>query len=416
MRGRLVIVSSTFWAVYTLLMLLIPRSVNAAEWSALPSIRAGREYNSNLRLTVLPHDSVTGSLIAPKLDLAATADKWQLTGGAEAVQKRFSGDSDLNRDDRFYNLAASFKTERSTWQLAGSSTKSSVLTDERISPDTGLVEVQKVQDLHNINPVWIWSVNEITQLQLSYSLSNVSYVDGQIVGLNDYVSRIASAQLSTRIDSNDQVFFSAGYSTFNVPSTTFESKSNTYQLGITRTFSETMSATLSGGQRYASSKQTVLCPFPNPFYPLGPLCFQPLQESIVSHTSSSVFNGILDKKYETTRIKLAISRSIDPSGLGGEVRTDSQVLTLSRQLTARLIGNFSYSNYGYKSQTANLAGIERHYYALESGLQWSWTRELSADLRYRYGHIKRADEDKPATANSAYLTLRYEWPKMSFSR
>ena len=418
MRVRFVIITSLFWAGYALLMLSIPRSANAAEWSALPSVRVGQEYNDNLQLTIQPHNSVIGSMVAPKLDLAVTSDIWQLSGGAEAVQKRFSGDSALNRDDRFYNLGASYSTERSTWQLTGSSTKSSVLADEIVSPDTGLVEIQKVQDIHSINPTWTWSMNERTQLQIAYSLSNVSYVDGQSVGLNDYSTRAISAQLSNNFDLHDQIFVSAGYAIFNVPSTTFESKSNLYQAGITRTFSETMKGTLSAGRRNSSSEQTVLtCSVPNPFFPIfGPPCLQTAQITASSRATSSVFSGILDKTYETTRLKITLSRIFDPSGLGGEVRTDSQEVRLSRQFTPKLSANFFLGNYEYKSETGNLPGIDRHYYTYGPGLHWMWTEELSVDMNYLYRHIKRADEDKPTSSNSAYLTLKYQWPKMSFSR
>lgn len=416
MRVRLVIITSLIWAGYALLVLSISRPADAAEWSALPSIRVGQEYNDNLQLTVQPHQSVTGSMVAPKLDLASASDRWKLTGGLEAVQKRYSPDINLNRDDRFYNLGASYITERSVWQLTGSSTKSSVLANERISPDTGLVEVQKVQDAHSINPMWTWSVNELTQLQIAYTLNDVSYVDGQSIGLNNYTTRTVSAQLSNNFDLNDQIFVSAGYSVFNVPSTTFESKSVVYQVGITRAFSKTMNGTLSVGQRKTLSQQTTLiCSVLNPFYPfLGPSCLQTAQETMYSRTSSSVFNSELDKTYETTHLKITFSRAFDPSGLGGEVRTDLQEIRLTRQFTSKLSANFFAGNYEYKSETSNLSGIDRHYYTFGPGLHWSWTEKLSLDAGYLYRHIKRADENMPASSNSAYLTLKYEWPRMSF--
>lgn len=418
MRVRLVIITCLFWAGYALPMLSIPRSGNAAEWSALPSIRVGQEYNDNLQLIVQPHNSVNGSMIAPKLDLAAISDIWRVTGEAEAVQKRFSGESDLNRDDRFYNLGASYTTERSTWQLTGSSTKSSILANELASPDIGVVGVQKIQDAHSLNPSLTWAMNELTQLQIGYSYNNVSYVDGKSVGFNDYTTRAISAQLSNQLDPNDQISFSAWYSIFTVPSTTFESKSAMYQAGIVRTFSETMSGTLLAGWRNNSNEQIVLiCSVSNPFYPfLGPPCLQTAQETIFSRTSSSVYNGILDKKFETTHLKITFSRAFDPSGLGGQVRSDSQQIWLGRDFTSKLNGYISVANYGFKSETGNLPGVDRHLYTIEPGLHWTWTEKLGTDLSYQYWHIKRADEDKPATSKSIYLTLRYEWPKMSFSR
>jgi hypothetical protein len=412
MRVRLNFITTLFWAVYALLILSTPRSADAAEWSVQPSVRVGQEYNDNPVLTVDPHNSVRGSMISPKLDLGMSSDIWQITGDMEAVQKRFSGNSGLNRDDQFYNLTASYQTERSTWQVAGSTSKSSTIAEEQISPDTGAVQFPVAYDTHSINPSWVWAVNELTQLQLIYSFTDVSYVNGQTVGFHDYTSRGVSAQLTKQYDPQNQIFFSAGYSIFNVPSTTLESKSATYQAGIIRVFSETLRGTLTAGARQTSDEQIVLvCTLS-----FGPFCFQTANEARFAKQTSSVFNGSLDKTYETTRFKITFSRAFDPSGLGGQVRTDSQEAWLSRQFTARLKGYLSAANYEYKSETGNLSGIDRHYYMFEPGLQWLWTQELSADLSYRYRHIKRADEDNPATSRSAYLTLKYAWPKMSFSR
>lgn len=409
MRVRLYIATS-IWAVYALLTLSTPRSADAAEWSAQPSMRVGREYDDNSQLTLQSHNSVTGSMISPRLDLGVSSDIWQVTGSAEVVQKRYSGETGLDRDDRFYNLLTSYKTERSTWQLAGSLSKSSTIASEQITPETGLVQVQKAYDTRSINPSWTWAMNELTQLQLAYSFNSVSYVDGQSVGLSDYSSRTISTQLSNQFDPRDQIFFSAGYSIFDVPATTLESKSASYQAGITRTFSETTRGTLSAGSRKTSDEQVgLVCTV---FF--GPFCLQTANQTLSNRGSSSIYNGSLEKLYETTQLKVSFNRAFNPSGVGGVVQTDSQNVTLSRQFTSELTGDFSVSNYQSRTETGNLAGVDGHLYIIEPGLHWTWMQEWSADLTYQYRHLKRADENAPVSSNATYLTVRYAWPKMNF--
>lgn len=400
------------WVVCVSLIVSDPRSAHAAEWSAQPSVRAGLEHNDNARLTIQPHNSVTGSMISPRLDLGVSSDIWQVTGSVEAVQKRFSGESGLDRDDRYYNLLTSYKTERSSWQLAGSMSKSSTLVGEQISPDSGLIQIQKAYDTRSINPSWTWGMNELTQLQLAYSFNSVSYVDGKRVGLFDYSTRAVSAQLTNQFDPKDQVFFSAGYSIFNVPATTFESKSAMYQAGITRTFSATTRGTLSAGTRKTSSEQVALVCTVS----FGPFCIQTVNATVFSKGSSSTFNGSLEKQYETTRLQVGFGRAINPSGLGTQVQTDSQNVTLSRQFSSKLTGNFSVNNYDSSSETGNLTSVDSHFYTIVPGLHWTWMQEWSADLTYRYSHIKREVENEPASSNATYLTVRYAWPRMSVSR
>jgi len=330
----------------------------------------------------------------------------------EAVRKRYPGNDDLNTDNQRYNLTTSYNTERSIWQLTGSRSELSTISEMQITPNTAVVGVPVKYDIYSINPSWTWVVDELTRLQLSYSVSGYSYVNGQTVGLYDYSARTITAQLTKQIDPKNSVFFSGGYSSFNVPSTSYSSKGGSYQVGITRSFSETMNGTLSAGLRKMSDEQDVaVCTL---FF--GPVCLQTRQEMQSTDHTSSVFGGSLKKQFETVRVSLNVSRAYDPSGQGTIVRTDSQNAELTKRLTENLSGNVSVNNYSYKSESANVTNIGRRYYILASGLSWRWTPELNVNFLYQYGHIKRDSENEPATSNSAILFLEYQWPQMTFSR
>ena len=410
MRVRCNLITALFWTVLGLLLLSTSPVSKAAEWAARPSIRTGLEYNDNPQLTIQPHDSVHGYTIAPKLDLSVNSEIWQIMGSMEASRKRYPGNDNLNRDDQVYGLTTSYRTERSTWRLEGSRSESSTIAEEQITPDTGLVEVPRKYDSHNVSPSWTWAMTELTQLQLAYSLGAVSYVNGQSIGLYDYSTRTVSAQLTNHFDFKDQVFISAGYSIFNVPATSFESKSAVFQGGVTRSFSKTMRGSLSAGSRKTSNEQNaVVCTL----Y-FGPSCIQTGEATQSSRQTSSVFNASLEKKFETARLDLNASRAFNPSGSGVEVVTDSQSVMLSKSFTALLTGNLAANNYNFSPQPDNGSDIKRHYYSFSSGLSWAWTRELDVSCRYKYGHIKRAAEDQDTSSNAIYLTLGYRWHKMVF--
>ena len=404
------LITALFWTVLGLLLLSTSQVSKAAEWAARPSIRTGLEYNDNPQLTIQPHDSVHDYTIAPILDLSVSSEIWQIIGSMKASRKRYPGNDNLNRDDQSYDLITSFRTERSIWQLTGSRSESSTISEEQITPNTGLVQVPIIYDSHSVSPSWTWTMNELTQLQLVYSLAGVSYVNGQNVGLHDYSVRTISAQLTNNIDLKDQIFFSAGYSVFDVPSTSFETKSAMYQAGVTRHFSETMQGTLSAGARKMSDEQNaVICTV----Y-FGPYCQQTEQVTQSYKQTNSVFNASLKKHYETVELDLNASRAINPSGSGVEVLIDSQTLILSKNFTARLRGDLSAYNYNYSPRPSDVTGVSRHYYKFSTGLFWNWTRELDVHFGYQYQHNKRAAEDQDATSNAIYLTLGYRWKKMVF--
>ncbi len=441
MQMRLSFRTALFVVVYALLGLSVARLVNAAEWSAQPSVRLGRGYNDNVRLTIYPHPNVMSSLLAPKLDLAVTSDIWQVTGSMEAVQNRFSGDSSLNSDNLFYNLASSYRTERSIWQVVGSMSQSSILYNQQVNPETGVNQVQYVQDAYNISPSWTWQVDELSQLQLTYSLSNASYVNGMSVGLYDYSTRAATATFSKMLDPNDTAFVSAGYSIFNVPVnadvltgavavsssgaylTALNSKSTTYQAGITRTFSETSQITLSAGIRNTSYEQDGYEPVlsgatESCLYFFFGLRQVPCQRvAMFSKQSGTVFNVKYDEQLlENYSFHLTLNRSLDSSGTGGQVQTDSIALSLDHPFTSRLRGSFAASSYTHSVETGNISGVDTRLYYIQPSLEWQWTEKLLLDASYIRTHIRRVSDDQPAISNAVNLTLTYAWPRMEISR
>lgn len=395
------------------ILLCLPLFSEAAEWSAEPSVRLGSEQNDNIRLAARSRDGVTGFMVSPKLNMAVISDIWRVSGSAELIRKRYRGDSEFDKDDQFYNVFSSYATERSTWQLRGSLTRVEVLTDERISADSGYLQVPRAQDASSISPSWTWMMTELTQLQLSYSLSGVSYVNGASAGLYDYSSRSVTTQLSSKLDPYNQVFFTAGYSIFRVPLTTLESKTATYQVGITHTFSETASGTLSAGRRNTATERDVLQCI---FSPLPGICLATINTTIHTKESSSVFDGSLEKQFERIRANATLSRAFSPSGSGGQVLTDSLSIALSRPMTAKLTGKFSATGFKVGTQREGVTSVDQRRYQVEPNLRWQWTRELSLDTTYRYVHLKRAADRQAAVSNALYLTLLHQWPKVAVSR
>jgi hypothetical protein len=268
-------------------------------------------------------------------------------------------------------------------------------------------------------------MNELTQLQLVYSLSNVSYVNGTAIGLYDYSTRSISASLTRSLDPQDKIFISAGYSIYNVPATnpiqissdmattSTRSKTATYQAGITRIFSETTRGTLSAGLRNTSNEQNaILC-----IDIFGSLqCFSQFHETIFSKASGTVFNGSFEKQFENNSLSVSASRSLDPSGTGGQVKNDSLGLALNRSFTSKFSGGLSVNINTVSTEIGNVSIVDYRLHQAASSLSWQWTPELKIDASYRYTHVRRVSEANPVASNAVYLALSYQWQKMSISR
>ena len=390
---------------------------DAAEWSASPSIRVRKDYDDNIYLSTQPVASVTSTWVVPKLDFGIASDIWKVDGGAELAARRFPGHDELDSDSQSYSLGYSYMTERSKLELSAKSSKISYLAGPKISPDIGLFTQNTNTDTKVFSPSWTWSMTELTQLQLTYSKSDVSYVNGESVGLFDYGYSSLYVQLINQFDIDTQIFLIPGYSIYRVPAAATESKTTSYQVGITRTFSETMNGTLAlGGRDTSGETQVLVCKL----Y-FGQFCVQTAQETMSARDSGRTYNVNLEKKFETVDFTAAASRSFNPSGGGQQVITDSVSFSLSRPFTEKITGYLDTDGYNYNYRISPQPGrvstaYDYKIYQTVPHLRWQMAREWHLDGGYRYTSIRRDYETTSATSKVVYLTLAYYPLKMSISR
>ena len=386
----------------------------AAEWSASPSIQLREDYDDNILLSTQSHQTVTSIWVTPKLDFGVASDNWQVSGGAALTRREFPGHSDLNTDAQNFTLGSSYKTERNILQLNASSVKTTYLAGATISSETGLFTQNTGSDMNTVSPSWTWLMTESNQLQLTYSLSDTSYVNAGS-GIFDYRSSTVSGKFSNKYDAYTQIFLEYDYSIFRVPATNLESKTKSYQVGVTRSFSETMSATFSIGESSSLNQQQDVATCALSF---GSTCLIPGPQTTASNrNSSSIFNASLDKQLELLHVTAAVSRSFSPSAAGHLERTDSASLSVSRPFTEKLTGNLVASGYKVSADTGSTANVDnRRSYQIQPSLGWQWTRECNLAMGYTYTHVQSIIETKPAISHAAYLTFAYQWPRISISR
>lgn len=399
-------------------MFAMPVPGRTAEWALEPAVKLRREYNDNIRLTIQPHESTYGSIVTPSFAFGINTPVWQTSGGGEISQRRYSGQEGLDRDDSLMRISTKYLTERSTWQLDAHRTRDSVLTNEYVSSDTSLAQTHRRRDNKQVQPSWTWMFSERTRLQVSHQDADVSYENGSSVGLYDYQYRSTTLTLYNQLSELNQLFLFAGYSTFDVPSTDFDSKTNSLQAGITRSFSATTRGTLQAGTRRTESftrgGRLIYLPVSTPFgvflTPIG------VTQDERTEKTGIVFSGNIETKHENNRYYMALSRSLDPSGSGGQIEQDTLQISLNRQFTSLFGAHLSANANNVRTVEGNITGNERAYYDIGPGASWQWTREWNLALNYRYSRVKRELESVAAVSHSVNLILAYQPLKWSISR
>jgi hypothetical protein len=402
--------------------LAVPAPGQAAEWTAQPAITARHEYNDNINLSIHPHSSVRGSFLTPSLDFGVNTPVWQVSGGVSATQRRYSGQAGLDRDDNTSRLSTAYRTERNTWQLNASRSLDSLLATDLITPDTGVAQAQRQTETRSVTPSWSWMYSELTMLQVMYQLSDVSYENTQSGGLYDYDYRSATVILSHQISVLNRVFVTGGYSRFQVPNTGFDSDTRSVQIGATRIFSPSVQGTLQAGLRNTESFTRGGNPIFSRFSTVinGEVVDVLVQTGVTQDArledTATVYSGSLERQFEKTLARLTVSRTLNPTGSGGQSEQDTLGLVLNNPLTLRLMWSVSGNLLKTRAFEGNITNSDLTYYDFNSGLDWQWLRDWNVGLNYRYGHVKRVAEAESADSNSVYLTLKYRPLKLSISR
>jgi hypothetical protein len=412
-----------FTAAFCLTALAVSSQGMAAEWTAEPAVTARHEYSDNINLAVQPRGSVRGSFVTPSLDLGVNTPIWQLNGGVSATQRRYSGQEGLDRDDSASRLSTLYRTERNTWQLSANRSLSSVLSDDSISPDTGVVQTQRQTKTKNVAPAWTWLYSERTMLQVTYQLSDVSYEQTQSASLYDYENRSTTVTLSNQLSELNRIFVTGGYSSFHVPNTGFESDTGSLQVGASRNFSSTTQGTLQAGLRNTESFTRGGNPIFTRFTTIdsnGELVDVLVQSGVTQdsrrESTSSVFSGSLERRFEKSLVRLAVNRALVPSGTGGQTEQDTVSFNFSDPLSSRMTFSVNASWRKTRAFEGNITNSDLTFYDVRSGIDWQWTRDWSMGMDYRYAHANREHENAAAHSHSVGLAVTYRPLKMSISR
>ncbi len=381
-----------------------------------PSVSLQELYNDNFLLTSGPEPAVTGTVITPGIDLSAKQDAWSLDGTAKWQNSHYSGQSGLDTNDQYLNLLSNYNTPRNTWGLTGTYAKESILTSTTAAADIGLAHTQIQRITRSIDPTWTWTMDEKTQLQVSYQYNGVTYSEGSAAGLYNYNQNVGGVTLSNQISARTQIFGVLQYSRFyvpvlQIPGTTETSDTSTAEIGVSHNFSSTFTGSLAAGEQYTRTSETQCDPF---FLSLFGQCFVTPSSS---KDTGAIYSASLQKQFERSTVNLTLSRNVSPSGAGTQVLIDSGSLSDNWQISPRLLGLISANVYTFRAVGTSVTELNRNYYSPAVELRWLWTQNLKISALYQYIWEKDiVAGGLPAHSNSIYLTLNYSWPYLSVSR
>jgi len=390
-----------YGALFTALVL--PMSIQAAEWSAEPTISLRTGHNDNIRLTTQPHDSVWETALSPAVKFGVAKEHQGLLGNASATIRRFSGGSGresssaLDREDYYLNTNAYHNTQRNVFK-ANLDYRQDSLLDSELDQTGNVIDQRATRERITLGPSWEAMLNETTRLELGYQYTDVSFSDDPgVTDLVEYNYDVFSSSLIHQLSPRNQGTLSVTYSSYQ-PDTGLDSDTLSTQAGISRNFSETLVASFLAGMRKTTSDRI---------------------SGGETDANGTVFSFNINKTLETGSLGMAISRSTNPNSDGELLDATRFILSGEHKFTETL-GSSLRVEYTENETIVNRIGIEPNrskqtFFRVKPMLSWRWQREWKLSGEYEYAE----NEDRfsnTATRNAFYLTLSYRPTKVYMSR
>jgi hypothetical protein len=385
-----------------------------AEWAIEPSIESRASNTDNINLTPNVHENVLGISVSPRVTFARRTEATEVAGTASLGINRYPGNSGLDTDDASLSLTSQLRGERSSYGLSAAYIRDSTLQTELAT--TGIVQTRRQRDLVTLSPSWSYSLTERSSVFAQYRYDQAKYQAG--AGLSDYSSQQGSGGYQYLLSERTTATLSGGYSRYKTDDGSILTNSNSVNIGLTHNPIERLTLALGIGARRSDTKITntvTFCPFGsviicNAFgIPLETL-------TATSNTSDNglSYNASADYKWESMTANFVASRDIYPTGTGLVVQTDRFAIGIGHQFSEKLSGNASAA-YLFSRYIGGLAS-DTEYYRLDSGLSWKLDQWWSAGAGYSFAYQRVKGVPDNASANTVYLSISYNWPKISISR
>ncbi len=407
-----------------LLLVVLPGSLIAAEWTVTPSLMVWQSYNDNLYLSSLPHPNVTTTSIKPRLGFGWATERANINLLGDWRYNLYAGDPNLkNRTDSRYELKSIYKTERSQFSLDGSYVNDTTLAQESYSEDIGATLAQLDRLSTRISPAWSWMLNERANLRFELSYQDVVYEKRAINPYNDYRYNSAGLTYTFQWTARDQLYAVVNKTRYDskkkalIPAIEMVSLSRyigsssdtvTLQVGLNHQFSSTFKAGLGYGRRVSESQtQYQVC--------LPPYCADTTESQSILKTKSPVYTISADKNFELTRLGVELNRTVSGSGLGSEMDVDTLTVNINHHVSEKFNFNFKFRANQRVAVNSDFSSYDRKYFRGEVNLGWKLDENWNLNAAYRYTRQRYERRNAIATSNNVSLNIRYSWDRISKS-
>ena len=399
---------SNVWRVLVVCIILLhAQAAYAKEYKLEADVDARAVYDDNIFLTNQLHDSTKGIIVTPALSGVITEENWESELRARLRINKYS-DKSLNSNDQFFDLTGRYTAERNIFSLNVKYNLESNISST--STDFGIVGRRVNRKTQSIAPQYTRLLTERSSLMLSYTYTDVDFLEADNTGFTHYITETGSGSLLYNLTERDEL-------TISLTAVDYTSKNElvTYQLfvsrfGVDHKFSETLSMDFLAGvsRRNSTNLQTQSFDFFE----------QPITvtQEIDAKNRGLVFDIGVTQQLESGKIEGRIIRDNKTDSFGGLNEVNrfkiNYVDEISELWRYQINGRFE----DVTSISSGTRTTDRRIFFFESVAYYSISKNWGMNASYRYV-LRRfksdTSEDRAPHSNRIYVGLTYNFPSLS---
>jgi hypothetical protein len=406
------------------LALCSPFNCKAYEYFLNPIFRASERYNDNINMLADPPQANWITTISPGINFGFRNEKERFMSGFTWNHLAYTNQSELDFDEQSLNANYENKlTDRLSFGFAGLYNNRAALNSTLEASDGVILgnTVFSQQGVENINigPSITFLFDELNSINLGYSYSQSTFdKSGQQANANSFRSDYNYHQLSGSLS---HIFSERDAADLTLSTSRFESKftgqsqisyNSIAQIGWQHSFTEQLTASVSGGLNYAVTDTTVQIPpqcIPEISLvnsPCFPFKFEAASEKKFNISGiGKIFSVSLQKSFENGSIALGASQNQSPTSQGLQTQTAiffNTAYKISERIATGLVANYSTA----ESAAGGNNQFNRINYSVSPSVSWIWTPEINLDLSYTYRQ-QEFERGQPAQGNILQFQFSY---------
>jgi hypothetical protein len=263
-------------------------------------------------------------------------------------------------------------------------------------------DLRRQEDIANLD--WRRELTERSDLHLSGSWDKVNYSESVVTGLQSFSYGQALVQFDHTLNERWKWTNTVGVGRYELIGQRYRSDDRFVQTALTRALSERWSLTAQVGYSYLStSAQGYICCKillgPNGYF------LQAIPVTQNESRGSASFALTIERRMERLVMNLAISRAIQPSGLGALLTQDDVSLKASIPWTYRLTLAATLHGSRISDPLQPLAVNGQRYANVDLSANWLWTEHWTLQLQGTYLVERVISLGPNASSTSVYLNL-----------